>query len=198
MLAAQTRQLTSGTHYGGDILSFYHYWYRYNPAFWRRFGFGWKDAEKALIRYGVIQQWTKEYESDARKGSGQTDVRVSTIPAPGLSAKLIPHLLEDLTYLTVLDVGAHMPPKKEIPRGISMNDPEVEQAEKEVRHAYTEARQALRDIELERQGLASDDSCDEQDRSALLAEIEERARLAGQTVVEAGQRSDEVQRWARE
>ena len=198
MLAAQLRELTSGTHYGGDIIGFYHYWFRYNPGFWQRLGFGWNDGEQALSHYGVIQEWTKEYETDARKGSGQTDVHVSTIPAPGLSAKLIPNLLQDLTYLTVLDVGAHMPPKKEIPRGISMNDPEVEQAEKEVRHAYTEARQALRDIELERQELASDNSCDEQDRSALLAEIEERARLARQTVVEAGRRSDEVQRWARE
>jgi hypothetical protein len=78
MLAAQTRQLTSGTHYGGDILGFYHYWYRYHPGFWRRLGFGWKDAEKALTHYGVVQQWTKEYESDARRGSGQADVRVST------------------------------------------------------------------------------------------------------------------------
>src|SRR5262249_39979768 len=60
MLSAQMRQLTSGTHYGGDVLGFYHYWYRYHPAFWRRFGFGWKDAEKALTRYGVIQQWVKE------------------------------------------------------------------------------------------------------------------------------------------
>ena len=93
MLASQTRMLTSGTHFGGDILGFYHYWYRYHPQFWRRLGLGWNDADKALSRYGVIQEWTKEYESDARRGSGQTTVQVSTIPAPGLSAKLIPYLL---------------------------------------------------------------------------------------------------------
>src|SRR6266436_7174310 len=131
MLASQTRMLTSGTHFGGDILGFYHYWFRYHPQFWRRLGLGWNDADKALSRYGVIQEWTKEYESDARKGSGQTTVQVSTIPAPGLSAKLIPYLLEDLVYLTVLDVGAHMPPKKEIPKGISMIDPTLEQALRE-------------------------------------------------------------------
>ena len=34
-------------------------------------------------------------------------MQVSTIPAPGLSAKLIPYLLEDMVYLTVLDVGAN-------------------------------------------------------------------------------------------
>jgi hypothetical protein len=33
MLASQTRMLTSGTHFGGDILSFYHYWFRYHPQF---------------------------------------------------------------------------------------------------------------------------------------------------------------------
>jgi len=62
MLASQTRMLTSGTHFGGDILGFYHYWYRYHPQFWRRLGLGWNDADKALSRYGVIQEWTKEYE----------------------------------------------------------------------------------------------------------------------------------------
>ena len=60
MLASQTRMLTSGTHFGGDILGFYHYWYRFHPQFWRRLGLGWNDADKALSRYGVIQEWTKE------------------------------------------------------------------------------------------------------------------------------------------
>ena len=52
MLAAQTRQLTSGTHYGGDILGFYHYWYRYHPGFWRRLDFGWQDAKGADSLWG--------------------------------------------------------------------------------------------------------------------------------------------------
>jgi hypothetical protein len=99
-----------------------------NPQFWRRLGLGWNDADKALSRYGVIQEWSKEYESDARRGSGQTTVQVSTIPAPGLSAKLIPYLLEDMVYLTVLDVGAHMPPRIEIPEIVSMRDAEIVEA----------------------------------------------------------------------
>src|SRR5260370_30864241 len=122
MLASQTRMLTSGTHYGGDILGFYHYWFRYHPQFWRRLGLGWNDADKALSRYGVIQELTKEYESDARRGSGQTTVQVSTIPAPGLSAKLIPYLLGDMVYLTVLDLGAHMRPRIAIPDIVSIPD----------------------------------------------------------------------------
>ena len=139
MLAAQTRMLTTGTHYGGDVLGFFHYWYRFSPEFWRRLVLGWNDAEKALERYGVIQEWRKEYESDARRGSGQTNVQVSTIPAPGLSAKLIPYLLEDLVYLTVLDVGAHMPPRIEIPEIVSMRDGELEE---QLREAAEEKREA--------------------------------------------------------
>jgi hypothetical protein len=149
ILASQTRMLTSGTHYGGDILGFFHYWYRFHPQFWRRLGLGWNDADKALSRYGVIQEWTKEYESDARRGSGQTTVQVSTIPAPGLSAKLIPYLLEDMVYLTVLDVGAHMPPRIEIPEIVPMRDPEIvdalsaaEQARREAAHALSEFAKA--------------------------------------------------------
>lgn len=145
MLSAQTRMLTTGTHYGGDILGFYHYWYRFHPQFWRRLGLGWNDAEKALERYGVIQEWTKEYESDARRGSGQTSVQVSTIPAPGLSAKLIPYLLEDLVYLTVLEVGAHMPPRIEIPEIVSMRDSEIEEQVRAVVEARQEAASRLAD-----------------------------------------------------
>jgi hypothetical protein len=110
---------------------------------------GWNDADKALLRYGVIQEWTKEYVSDARRGTGQTTVQVSTIPAPGLSAKLIPYLLEDLVYLTVLDVGAHMPPRMEIPEIVSMRDGEIvaaleeaEQTRKEATHQLTAYKQA--------------------------------------------------------
>jgi hypothetical protein len=143
MLASQTRMLTSGTHFGGDILGFYHYWFRYHPQFWKRLGLGWNDADKALSRYGVIQEWTKEYESDARRGSGQTTVQVSTIPAPGLSAKLIPYLLEDMVYLTVLDVGAHMPPRMEIPEIVSMRDGEIVAALEEAEHARKEATRQL-------------------------------------------------------
>jgi catechol 2,3-dioxygenase-like lactoylglutathione lyase family enzyme len=153
MLAACGRELTSGTHYGGDIISFYHYWYRFNPRLWRALGFGWNDASKALKHYGVIQEWVKEQESDARKGTGQTNISVSTIPAPGLSAKLIPFLLEDLVYLTVLDVGAFMPPRFEIPEIISMEDPEVTAAYEQAQHLREKARQAFQTLQDEKERL---------------------------------------------
>ncbi|MGB8345724.1 MAG: DUF6094 domain-containing protein [Ktedonobacteraceae bacterium] len=143
MQASQTRLMATGTHYGGDILGFYHYWFGFHPQFWRRLGLGWNDEEKALQRYGVIQEWTKEYESTARKGTGETTVQVSTIPAPGLSAKLLPYLLEDMVYLAVLDVGSHMPPRVEIPEIVSMHDPEVEAPLEQARKAEQDARKRL-------------------------------------------------------
>ncbi len=194
MLAAQTRELTSGTHYGGDVLGFFHYWFRYHPQFWLRLGFGWNDAEQALSRYGVIQEWTKEYESDARRGSGRTDVRVSTIAAPGLSAKLIPGLLEDLSYLTVLDVGAHMPPKTEIPKGISMVDEHLEGAVREAEQIHAQIQRQLAEIQQERQEVLRTSEGVEQ--QALLAEVEVRERETQLALEETERRLVEVRNWA--
>jgi hypothetical protein len=184
MLASQTRLLTSGTHFGGDILGFYYYWYRFDPQFWRRLGLGWNDAEKALSRYGVIQEWTKEYESDARKGSGQTNVQVSTIPAPGLSAKLIPYLLEDMVYLTVLDVGAHMPPRIEIPEIVSMRDPDIADALAEAEQARKDAAHLLQEFSKAHVHDSGDP-----------AVARERERLE-QAARAAAEREREVQEWA--
>ncbi len=186
MLASQTRMLTSGTHYGGDILGFYHYWFRYHPQFWRRLGLGWNDADKALSRYGVIQEWTKEYESDARRGSGQTTVQVSTIPAPGLSAKLIPYLLEDMVYLTVLDVGAHMPPRIEIPEIVSMRDAEIVEALSEAEQARREAARQLTEFTKEHTGGNGNHDLD-------VAAERERLQRA---VQEAAEKERTLQAWA--
>ncbi len=187
MLASQTRMLTSGTHFGGDILGFYHYWFRYHPQFWRRLGLGWNDADKALSRYGVIQEWSKEYESDARRGSGQTTVQVSTIPAPGLSAKLIPYLLEDMVYLTVLDVGSHMPPRIEIPEIVSMRDAEIVEALEEAERVRREAtRQLTAFKQLYQHGQSGHDK---EER-----EVEE--ECLQRAVQQASEREQTVQAWA--
>ncbi len=196
MRASQMRELTSGTHYGGDIIGFYHYWFSYNPQFWIRLGFGWGDAEKALLCYGVVQQWTREYESDAKKISGQTAVSVSTVPAPGLSAKLIPGLLEDLTYLTVLDVGAHMPPKKEIPRGISMRDPVLE---KKVEEAEATCVQASRDFGAAQAAYREAEKLpDDEDKQVQLASAQGQLLLCEEALKEAHHRLIEVRAWASE
>jgi hypothetical protein len=175
MLASQTRMLATGTHFGGDILGFYHYWYRFHPQFWKRLGLGWNDAEKALSQYGVVQEWRKEYESEARRGSGQTNVQVSTIPAPGLSARLIPYLLEDLVYLAVLDVGAHMPARIEIPEIVSMRDAAIEDAlataatkRRDVQAQLVTLKQASRDDAVE---MGEDEQATEVSR--LQQEIEQ-------------------------
>ena len=198
MLAAQMRELTSGTHYGGDIIGFYHYWFRYHPQFWLSRGYGWNDAEKALSDYGVIQEWLKEYEreGDARRGSGKTDIYVSTIPAPGLSANLIPGLLEDLTYLTVLDVGAHMPPKQEIPKAISMKDRLLEEKRKEADLEMILARKQVADIQAERSAMVQ--TPDGPIRQACLAQIDARLGLAQERLSGAYEQAASVAKWVAE
>lgn len=198
MLASQTHALTSGTHFGGDVLSFYHYWYRFHPRFWQQFGLGWHDAAKALKLFGVVQEWVKEYESDARRGSrGSTDVQVSTIPAPGLSTKLIPHLLTDLAYLTVLDVGAFMPPRIEIPELVSMEDPAVTAAKQEAERLRGEARALLEVLAKEKKALVQllEKGLAEREELQTLA-AREREALARATAMR--EQADERGVWARE
>ena len=155
-LASQTYGYGSGTHYGGVLTDFFSYWYRFNPRFWRRLGLGWNEAEQAMSRYGVVQTITKEFESAARRGSGKTDVSVTTIPAPGISTRLLPYLLADLAFIDVLDVGAFMPPREEIPVVVEMDDRALIQhledanealrsAEAELAAAQTELSDSLRD-----------------------------------------------------
>ena len=139
----------------------------------------------------------KEQESDARKGTGQTNISVSTIPAPGLSAKLIPFLLEDLVYLTVLDVGAFMPPRIEIPEIISMEDPEVTAAYERAQHLCEEARQvsqALQDekeqlVEQAKQGVVS---------LAIFQEFAAREAAVQQQMEHAQHEAAALEAWARE
>ena len=135
----------------------------------------------------MIQEWTKEYESDARRGSGQTTVQVSTIPAPGLSAKLIPYLLEDMVYLTVLDVGAHMPPRIEIPEIVSMRDAEIVEALSEAEQARREAARRLTAFkQAGRDGHLGDDE-------AARAAEQEHLQHA---VQKAAEKERAVQEWA--
>lgn len=124
-LAQQASQMTifaSGTHFGGELLGFFFYWFRFNPQFWRKTGMGWEDADRAIRRYGIIEQITKERETEASRCRGETVVTVSTKPAPGISSRLLPSLLNDLVFIDVLDVGAAMPPRVEIPIIVSMHD----------------------------------------------------------------------------
>jgi len=196
-LASQARMNASGTHYGGDLDDFFYYWFRFSPQFWLRLGLGWNDVEKAISRYGVIQEWTKEYESDARRGTGRTNVQVSTIPAPGISARIIPPLLEDLCYLTVLDVGSHMPPRIEIPEVVPMRDPELEQVVREAEQARMLAERELVEMQkTHRKVLEEQDTRDECDR--LAAELQGVEADAQQRVTEARRHEAEVKDWVAE
>ncbi|GCE46287.1 hypothetical protein KTH_11560 [Thermosporothrix hazakensis] len=137
MLSAQGYLYASGTHFGGDILGFFPYWYRFNPALWKEcLHLGWDQIADAVNLYGVIQLWVKEYEEEASRGRGKVRVQTSTVAGPGISAKLIIYILAEMVYLQVLDVGAFMPPRIEIPEIVSMRDAQVEAAYEQA-HALT-------------------------------------------------------------
>jgi hypothetical protein len=170
--ASQTFGYGSGKHYGGTLTDFYHYWYRYNPRFWQRLGLGWNEAEKAMSRYGVIQTITKEHESSARRGSGKTDVSITTIPAPGISTRLLPYLLSDLAFIDVLDVGAFMPPREEIPVVVEMDDDSLRQYVEDARHALTLAEAAVVEAEQARDDALGDPGSTADEREAAEARLE--------------------------
>jgi hypothetical protein len=183
-LASQTFGYGSGTHYGGILTDFYHYWYRYNPRFWQCLGLGWNEAEKAMSRYGVIQTITKEHESSARRGSGKTDVSITTIPAPGISTRLLPYLLADLAFIDVLDVGAFMPPREETPVVVEMDDDSLRQYVEDARHALTLAEADLAEASQARDDTLGDPSSAPDEREAATAALDtaamkvEQARMA--------------------
>ncbi len=157
---AQSHVYLSGTHFGGKLTDFFYYWFRFDPTFWRRLGLGWKDAEKAMDAYGVIERIVRERESEARRGSGKTNITEAKVPAPGISSKLIPHLLSNIAFLGILDVGAYMPPRVERPIIVPMNIPELDArlapasaAKKEAEEALLAARRQLMAIKrLEEEG----------------------------------------------
>jgi hypothetical protein len=119
------------------------------------------------------------------------------VPAPGLSAKLIPYLLELLAFLTVLDVGAYMPPKIEIPEVVSMRDLLVEGTSREADEIVKAPQQALVELAQEKQRLFAAVRDGLADREALVAwsQREEEARLA---LEEARAESLQLKAWVRD
>ena len=127
-------------------------------------------------------------------------MQVSTIPAPGLSAKLIPYLLEDLVYLTVLDVGAHMPPRIEVPEIVSMRDLQITEAISEAEQARQEASRQLTAFSKEHlHGSGSHDTEVAAERERLQRALEEAndRHLAVQTWAEPRHLADHYGRLVR-
>ena len=178
-LASQTYGYGSGTHYGGVLTDFFSYWYRFNPRFWQQLGLGWNEAEQAMSRYGVVQTITKEFESSARRGSGKTDVSVTTIPAPGISTRLLPYLLADLAFIDVLDVGAFMPPREEIPVVVEMDDAALLAEREDAALALRSAEAELAAAQAELDDTLRDASSTRGERETASARVDTtKARLA--------------------
>lgn len=147
MLAAQAKTLDSATHTGGDLESLFYVLYRFDPDFFRTRGYGWFDVGQAIKDLGVIQQWTKEYESDAHRSSGKRNIKTSVITAPGLSSKVIIGFLRQMVYLTVLDVGAHMPPLVEVPVVVPMYDETLQEPLLQMECQRNELQKSLQETE---------------------------------------------------
>jgi hypothetical protein len=142
--SAQTYAILSGTISGGMLDGLYHLLYRFKPSFWKKLGLGWNDMDEAMKRYGFETETVTEHEGDSRKGSGKSDVTVSVKPAPGMSAKLIPMLLESIIFIDAeKDLGSFLPDMEEIPDIVDLEDPLVRELLLEANAEATEAREAL-------------------------------------------------------
>jgi len=143
--SAPTRTMASGTHYT-DLVHFFYYWYRFAPEFWRALGIRWSDVARAVREFGAVMQITRQ-RATAKKGTAEVELSVSTKPAPGISARLLPLLLAYYVYIDVLDVGAHMPRRKEIPVVVDMNDEELVKLRAASEAELVAAKKALSDAE---------------------------------------------------
>lgn len=143
--SAPTRTMASGTHYT-DLVHFFYYWYRFAPEFWTALGIRWSDVARAVREFGAVIQTTRQ-RATAKKGTAEVELSVSTKPAPGISARLLPLLLAYYIYIDVLDVGAHMPRRKEIPVVVDMNDEELVTIRVASETALVAAKKALIDAE---------------------------------------------------
>lgn len=132
----------SGTHYAGTMERFFFYWFRYDPSFWRQFGYRWRDASAACAAFGVIETWVREYEGKANKATGavQRRTKITSKLAPGIDASLFPYLLSSMAFLSIADIGAMMPRRQEFPHLISMHDDALHEAGRKVQQVYREAK----------------------------------------------------------
>ena len=122
-LAAQTYIYASGTHYAGTLDRFYHYWYRFHPQFlapvWVWLGRH-GSCSAGLRRDPDL---IREYPERANKGTGaQSRTSTNSVLAPGhRRGAVLP--TGSHGFITIHDVGALMPEKREFPRLVSMHDP---------------------------------------------------------------------------
>lgn len=176
--SAQTYSLLSGTISGGMLDGLYHLLYRFKPSFWQRLGLGWGDLEEAIRRYGFTQETVSEHQSDSRKGSGAIDVRVSVVPAPGMSAKLLPMLLESMIFIDAeRDLGSFMPDLEEIPDVVDMADPAVEAVLEEAKTIVVEAETKYKEAHETYKTLMNDAGATDHERATAQADLDD--ALAG-------------------
>jgi len=189
MRASQTRTIASGTPYPGDLGRFFFSWYRFAPEFWRGLGIGYKEVTKAIREYGLVEQVIRA-RVVTKKGTPETELSATTKSAPGISTRLLPLLLAYYIYIDVLDVGEHMPKRREIPVVVEMDDVELERARSECREKLDQANKDLTEAQanydrIKRIGLEESPALDIADivQSEAIGRVqeaeEERSHLDG-------------------
>ncbi len=174
LATGQQGVLASGTHYGGNIEGLFHYWYRLVDAeLWKRRGLGWTDLGRAQERFGMLRCVIREYEPppSSKKRRGDVIVHTSTSSAPGISVRLLPFLLGRMVFLSLEDIGALMPPLREIPLLVRLTDPQVQTARARALQLREQARLLRRQAASAEAGSEEVDELEEEAR-----ELEEEAR----------------------
>jgi hypothetical protein len=187
MNASHSRVPASGTFWEG-LDKFFYGWYRFAPSFWKALDIGWNDLSKAIREYGVVMKLTKEHVV-VRKGTPEIERTITVKPASGVSARFLPLILPYMVFLDVLDVGAYMPPKEEVPVLVDMRDEEMTTLRTAWETELTEARSAY---------LAAQQACE------LLAEMDDvteealnDADFAQAEALERLQKAEEALAWVR-
>ncbi len=116
---SKTLALT-GTIFGGRSTSLFFLLHRLSPIV--RTQFKWTDAQRWAERFGILEKVTKRSERDDGFGtySGKRRRQTYVRELPGASPELASLLLDSSAFLSLTDLGFHLPAYREHPQVIAM------------------------------------------------------------------------------
>lgn len=116
---SKTLALT-GTIFGGRATSLFFLLHRLSPAV--RSQFKWTDAQRWAERFGILEKVMKRSEGDDGYGtfSGKRRRLTYVRELPGASPELVSLLLDSSAFLSLTDLGFHLPAYREYPQVIAM------------------------------------------------------------------------------
>lgn len=172
--AAQIFGHGTGTPYGGLLRGFFYGQARLNFHFWESLGYGWKDCGKACGRYGFSRIVTRLVENPALRGTGRDqDTEVDSVQStPGMAVTLIPRLFSNYIDLSLKKLGAHLPPRIEIPVLVPMEDPDIEEQKKRIDSERAEAERKAQEANNDYQLLSTPSALPTEGEKAIEAEVD--------------------------